>query len=581
MPDLIAQGPRRSHRWRRRLPNDELVTIGRDAGYWAVHWDDHVSRQHVKVRWSENSLHVEVLPRTNNPVFFQGTPVQTFRLRPGEHFVIGQTTFTLAEETASIGIHAYLPVTEQTFSQEYLRRLDFRDPSNRLQILSRLPERIASSSESTELHQLVVRVIMEGIPQAKVVALCEMGDDGRIEFLDWDRIDSNSPTINASQRLISEAINRGESVVHTWNSNTDEQFTEIDNIAWSFCAPFTGSSCKGWAIYVAGTEGDAKDSPSNALDLRDELKFTEVVITTIHSFYQVRQLQDRQSALRQFFSPLVIAAIGNGEPDQVLAPREVDVTVLFCDLRGFTLATEQSADDLLGLLQRVSDALGVLTKQILKEGGVIGDFHGDAAMGFWGWPLEQEDAAVRAARAAIAIRQEFVEAAHHGKGSLSNFRIGVGIASGRAVAGKIGTTDQVKVTAFGPAVNLASRLETMTKQLNTPILMDSVTAAQVRKATDGRSRRLALVQPYGMQSEIEVHELLPPEDMYPLLADEHIACYEAALDAFIAGDWASAWEKLHQVPASDTSKDFLTTYIASRSRVVPANWDGVIRLESK
>ena len=92
-----------------------------------------------------------------------------------------------------------------------------------------------------------------------------------------------------------------------------------------------------------------------------------------------------------------VGALRQRDPETVLAPRKCEVSVLFCDLRGFSRRTEQEADDLLGLLQRVSDALGVMTRQILAHGGVVGDFHGDAAMGFWGWPLQQEDAIERAA----------------------------------------------------------------------------------------------------------------------------------------------------------------------------------------
>ena len=85
--------------------------------------------------------------------------------------------------------------------------------------------------------------------------------------------------------------------------------------------------------------------------------------------------------------------------------------MLFCDLRGFSLRSEKGAGDLLGLLRRVSTALGVMTHQILDHGGVVGDFHGDAAMGFWGWPIAQADAAAKAATAALEIRAEFTAAA--------------------------------------------------------------------------------------------------------------------------------------------------------------------------
>ena len=87
------------------------------------------------------------------------------------------------------------------------------------------------------------------------------------------------------------------------------------------------------------------------------------------------------------------------------------------------------------------------------------------------------------------------------------------MATGRAVAGKIGTVDQVKVTVFGPVVNLASRLEGMTKILQAPILLDETTARIVRQQVPrevARVRRLAIVRPYGLDTPLEVSELLPP-----------------------------------------------------------------------
>ena len=236
---------------------------------------------------------------------------------------------------------------------------------------------------------------------------------------------------------------------------------------------------------------------------------------------------------------------------------------------------------MLGLLHRVSDALGVMTRQILAHGGVVGDFHGDAAMGFWGWPLAQDDTAARACRAALAIRREFADAAHDPQHPLSDFRMGIGIASGRAVAGKIGTIDQVKVTVFGPVVNLASRLETMTKALRAPILLDDATAAYVREhvpGTDARVRRVANVRPYGMETPLEVSELLPPSAECSDLSDDAITRYEEALRALADRDWEQAFARLHQVPATDRVKDFLTVFIAQNNRTAPTDWDGTVPL---
>ena len=84
-----------------------------------------------------------------------------------------------------------------------------------------------------------------------------------------------------------------------------------------------------------------------------------------------------------------------------------------------------------------------------------------------------------------------------------------------------------------------------------------------------------------MAGSVEVSELLPPASAFPQLTDEHIGAYETALDALLARDWESAFQWLHRVPADDRVKDFLTVFIAQHNRMPPANWDGVIPIDTK
>jgi adenylate cyclase len=384
--------------------------------------------------------------------------------------------------------------------------------------------------------------------------------------------------------LIRQAVESGQSVVHVWNeSPQDSQAASGADGDWGFCTPVLGTACRGWAIYVAGSSS-LQSAILGADSLQDDLKFTEVVATTLNSLRELRLLERNQAALRPFFSPIVLEALAGHDPEEVLAPRETQVSVLFCDLRGFAKHSERSAEDLLGLLNRVSDALGVTTHHILQEGGVVGDFHGDAAMGFWGWPFSQPDAVQRACRAALGIRAAFEAVSRQANHPLADFRMGIGIATGRAVAGKLGTVDQVKVTVFGPVVNLAARLEGMTKVLRAPILLDHTTATLLGPTLSPgqvRLRRVAVVQPYGVDSALEVSELLPPHSEYPDLADGDIAAYEAALDALLARDWQRAFQLLHRVPAEDRVKDFLTVFIAQHNRLPPEGWNGVIPIASK
>jgi adenylate cyclase len=642
MPDLIAQGIEPQQRWRRGLPDAQEVTIGRLGGTWAVPWDAHVSHRHAQLFWNGARLEVTRLPNSRNPIFLLGKEVDRFSIQPGDHFVIGQTSFTLADQRVNITADAPQPVQQQSFSAQYLRQVQFRNPDYRIEVLSRLPDVISGAAGDAELVVRLVSMLLAGVPRADAAAVVtadsgqgsghfsdpvdngskippfipgissgnptadsteaqipadenddyanaelqmpDHSDEDRppVRILHWDQRLVIGNDFQPSQGLILQAIRQHQSVLHVWRgaeTSSPDSFTESENYDWAFCTPVVGKASSGWALYMAGrfnVEHMGVARSSDPTDLREDVKFTELVAAMLSSLRQMRLLEHRHATLSQFFSPVVLETLAVEDPEVVLAPRETEVSVLFCDLRGFSRESERHADHLLGLLQRVSKALGVMTRYIREQGGVVGDFQGDAAMGFWGWPLQQKDSVLRTCRAALAIRAEFEATA--------GFHAGIGVATGRAVAGKIGTIDQVKVTVFGPVVNLASRLESMTKILRAPILLDEATASAVRRQVPreiARVRRLALVKPYGMDSSLEVSELLPPLAQYPILTDEHLVFYEMALDKFLSRNWAAAFELLHRIPAEDEVKDFLTVYIAEHNRRVPLNWDGVIPLESK
>lgn len=598
MADLIAQGEQLSQRWRRVLPEGVSVTLGRSAGHWAVAWDSLISRRHAELVWNGSNLTVTQLSEARNPLFFRGRPCTQVVLQPGEHFVIGETSFTLTAQRADVVSDAPKPVQQQAFSSQYLKEIAFRNPDHRLEILSRLPEVISGATDDSELCVRLVSMLLAGVPRTETAAVVTSdpgataeGSHGRanITVLHWDQRRVVQEDFRPSERLILEAIRQRQSILHVWEGaepSVSQPFTARGNFDWAFCTPLLGNGSPEWALYLAGRfHSDPANMPasSDPSDLREDVKFTELMATVVSSLLEMRRLQRRQTALSQFFSPVVLNTLSVEDPELVLAPRQTEVSVLFCDLRGFSRESERSAGNLLDLLDRVSEALGVMTYQILNEGGVVGDFQGDAAMGFWGWPIKSDDDVLKTCRAALAIRDRFESAARE-SGSLVGFNAGVGIATGQAVAGKIGTVDQVKVTVFGPVVNLASRLEGMTKVLHAPILLDEATAQAIRLLVPrdvARVRRIARVYPYGMDAALEVSELLPPVERFPQLSDEHLDTCETALDAFLAGDWLTAYDLLRRMPTEDHVSDFLTVYIAQHNRSAPENWDGVIRLSSK
>jgi adenylate cyclase len=596
MPELVAKGPAAHDTWRRAVPEGAVVRLGRGpADGWAAPWDPQISREHVELVWRAGRLHVRSLESARNPVFHHGQAETSFALEVGDYFVIGGTTFQLAPDEAELAAGSSpSPREQQSFRPGDLRRVQFRDADHRLEVLSDLPKLIGESTSEEMLSIRLVRLLLAGVPHAEAVALVRRATGGTdaaqgVEVVQWDRRRDASGRFQPSQRLIVAALDRGDSVLHVWGQSraADPNFTVSENLDWAFCTPVPGEACAGWGLYVAGSFDPTRAvGPTPDLgpsDLKSDLRFAELVAELIGSLLQVRRLERQRTVLAQFVSPTVLNSLSPDRPERWLDPQEADVTVLFCDLRGFSKEAEHRRDDLKGLLNRVSDALGVMTHHILQHRGVIGDFHGDAAMGFWGGPIADPDGPLNACRAALAIRAHFQRAAQQGDKTLGDFQMGIGIAHGRAVAGKIGTADQVKVTVFGPVVNLASRLEGMTKQLRVPILLDEATAERARSLSRsvGRCRRIARVRPYGLETPLMVSELLPPAEQDPILTDQNLLDYESGLDLLIAGRWAESLEMLHRIPARDRAKDFLTIFIIQHNYEPPSHWDGVIPMPSK
>lgn len=593
MLQLIAQGPEPRQRWRKTLPAGTPLNLGRGpAADLPVPWEDCLSSVHAVIECDAEAANIRRHNGAPNPIYLRGTEVDSDRLSPGEQFVIGGTRFLLVRVEVDESSPSHQAFEEYTFTRQQLAQVRYRDADRRLEVLSHLPQVIAGAGSEPELYSRLTSLLLAGIPHAEAVAVVTREDDA-VQLPYWERRHETEGAFRPSRRLVSEALDRGRSVLNVWEGSTlarGADYTMFAEFDWAFCTPITAGGRTRWGLYVTGKLQHDTDSGSDANpELQADVKFTELVAEIVESAQRLRRLEGSVSVLRQFLSPPILSTLeqsaqGQALDEEVLAPRECDVTVLFCDLRGFSQRAEQSRQDLPGLLDRVSAALEVMTTSILEFGGVTGDFLGDASLGFWGWPFSSDEAPLNACRAALAIRRTFVAASAQTQHPLANFEVGIGIAHGRAMAGKIGTGDRMTVTVFGPVVNLAARLETMTKRVHAPILLDEATAGIVRDRlsdSEARVRRLAKVLPYGIETPLVISELLPSVVEYPELTDRHIEQYEAGVEHFIAGRWDQAYHCLHEMPSSDQAQDFLTLRIAQHGRKAPADWDGIIRLPGK
>jgi adenylate cyclase len=587
---LTATGPHDGQQLEQPLRAGHTYLIGRDAtADVVVPWDDRISRRHARLTVRNGSVEVEQLESAKNPVFFEGLQKNHFRAPLGRHFVVGETVFQISRPETATAVSSEEPIRQVTFDRAELEKVRYRDADKRIAVLANLPEVIGGARTDAELFDRLCKLILAGVSIADAAAILEIPKDEPPRLRHWERRRETAGQFRPSNRLVVDAVrNERRTVLHVWDAPAEDrdEYTQMAEFDWAFCTPVIVPSGEAWGLYVAGRLDvpylDGRTPSAQSLDLQADVKFTELVAEIISAVRRVNVLERERAGFRQFFAPPVLSAL-EGNPD-LLEPRETDVTVLFCDLRGFSQKAEAEADNLLGLLNRVSSALEIMTEQIHKYGGVTADFQGDAALGFWGWPISTKEAPLDACRAALGIRAAFDDIRADESHPLANFSMGIGIAHGRAVAGKIGTRDQVKITAFGPVVNLASRLEGMTKKLRVPIVMDEATAELVRRHLDrgeGRVRNLATIQPYGIETPVRVGELVPPLEQCPDLTDELLATYDQGVERFEQGDWEAAHRCFRKMPENDRAQDFPEMYIVQHNRIAPPDWDGVIRMSSK
>ncbi len=589
MLELVVSGPEPMQRWRRPIPHGEAIRLGRaPRSGWAVPWDALISREHAELHIEGKCLHVKRLESARNPIYFNDVDTVQFAVASGEVFRIGRTSFQyLAADVDDEG--ESLPAEERSYDHEDLQKVSFQDADLRLEVLAKLPKAISQATQDEDLANSVVRLLLEGIPNAEVAAVIhfeETTENARPKMMRWDGRGEEVGRFAPSRRLMLKALQLGVGLLHIWRDKDESNpaFTVSGSLDWAFCMPFKEEGCQGWCVYLSGQQQQSMGNTIQEEQLKGDLRFAELLTEFIGSIRQVRVLSKQQAGLSRFFSPAVMEALRDADMAKRIEPQVTDITVLFCDIRGFSKKSEQSQENLRDLLDRVSNALGVMSCGISKYDGVTGDFLGDAALGFWGWPTPQVDDRLSACRAALHIHQEFMRAMRDSTHILSGFQVGIGLSHGRAIAGQIGTVEQTKVGIFGPTVNVGSRLEGLTKQFGTPILIDESVAEYARQhlpPNEGRIRKVGRFLPAGMTHEVVLSQLLLPSNSEDTLSDADIVNYEKAWDSFAAGRWPEALAQLDEVSESDRMREYLRIYIMANNGEPPPSWSGTISMQLK
>lgn len=277
---------------------------------------------------------------------------------------------------------------------------------------------------------------------------------------------------------------------------------------------------------------------------------------------QERAALEAQVRFEQFFTPELARQLSL-DPN-LLAGRDTEVTLIFCDIRGFSGISERLGAA--GTMEWINDVLGTLSECVLKHRGVLVDYIGDEMIAMWGAPVEQPDHPMLACQAAIDIWQTMPEISRRWFDRLGcETRVGIGINTGLARVGNIGSQRKFKYGALGNTVNLCSRVQGATKYLQTGILLTAHTRSRLPESF--AVRRLCQARVVNIAEPVTLYELrASPPDNWPELC----RLYENTLHEFEDRHWDDAMAHLrdlaNQFPDDGPSLVLLSRLIPLRDR---------------
>src|SRR5688572_9435972 len=472
------------------------VVIGRSPECQVVLKDFGISRQHARIVVDEDGVRIQDL-KSKNGTQVNGVPVVEAPLKDGDRILLGkfQLSFSktlegkvildeakpLSEEAGtiirSVGELSRLlsdatasaqPAAEKKTAPDVLEI----EKSNRiLKVLTKVAETLIAVRPVEEVLQQVMEIVFEHVPADRgFLMLNEEGSEKLIPMVIKHRNADASDSAKISiSKTIADRVMKDRVSILTSDALVDPRFGAGDSIRFhgirsAMCAPLWNKEHVIGIIHV--------DSPMltncfglNDLDLLTALaNYAAVAVERARLNSKLVAEEKKRERLGRFLSPQVtnrILATAESQGFALGVPETKDVSVLFADIVGFTSMSEKMSPAAVSLI--LNDYLSRMTDVIFKHEGTLDKYIGDAIMAVFGAPLDMPDHAVRSIRAALEMRERLEEFNSERKEG-PTLRIRIGINSGSAVAGEIGSINKKEYTVLGDTVNIASRLESSVAQ---------------------------------------------------------------------------------------------------------------------
>ncbi len=524
------------------------VIIGRSPDCQVVLKDNGISRNHAKIVVDEDGVRLVDL-KSKNGSQINGVTVVEAPLKDGDRILLGrfQILFTKSLESKVV-LDEAKPLSEEAGTiirsvGDLSRLLSTADTSagvgraaagkpgaapdvkeieksNRiLKVLTSVAETLIAVRPVEEVLEQVMSIVFEHVPADRGFLMLEEDNAERrlvpmvVKHRHGTRPEDEG-RITISKTIADKCMSDRVSIL-TQDAQIDPRFLagggglsiRINSIRSAMCAPLWNKDQVIGIIHV--------DSPMrvnsftvNDLDLLTALaNYAAVAIERARLNQKIVAEEKKRERLGRFLSPQVtsrILAASDHEGDALGVPEVRDVTVMFSDIVGFTSMSEKMSPAAVAYM--LNDYLSRMTEVVFKYEGTLDKYIGDAIMAVFGAPIDMPDHAVRAIRTALEMRERLEEFnADRKDGPL--LRVRVGINSGKAVAGEIGSVNKKEYTVLGDTVNTASRLESSVAKAGMIVIGENTWQA-AKDQFECRSLGTATLK--GKEKEVAVYEVVGP-----------------------------------------------------------------------
>jgi len=312
------------------------------------------------------------------------------------------------------------------------------------------------------------------------------------------------------------------------------------------------------------------------------LLLPSVTIISIKLISEESQKKFIKGAFSRYIAPDVIEQIMQNPESLELGGENRRITIFFSDVAGFSTISEKlSPPELVALL---NEYLSAMTDIIISHGGTIDKYEGDAIMAFYGAPQPYPDHELRACKAGIDMKRKLREMQENWRNiGQHELHVRMGMNTGLAVVGNMGSKMRMDYTAMGDSVNLASRLEGANKFYGTTAMISENTYANVKNDVD--VRKLDTIRVIGKTEPIVIYELLGLKGTLPPKVYEGIELYNKGMEMFAEHQWRKAQKFFNEVleilPDDGPSKTYVGRCDEFIRKPPSKKWDGVYSLKSK